>query len=244
MSDGDAAWRAVEERDFGPAKRAFDVIFSAAALALTAPVLLGAMAAIRLTTGDPPLYRARRAGRGGRPFSMLKLRSMVTTADQGASITVGQDARITRIGRIIRLTKVDELPQFINVLKGEMSVVGPRPESWDIVQRYYTDDDLQLLSVPPGIVCGGQLVYYVEQGDQTPPAGADADAWYAAEQLPDKLAADMHYVKHRTFAYDLTLIAQTVYIIACIVVGARPRWTPRCDDDFDRTPRAARGAAA
>ena len=120
-------------------KRLLDVVASSVGLVLLAPMLLAVALLVRLESKGPSLYLGRRVGRGGRPFSILKFRTMVVDADKvGASSTAEDDPRITRVGAVIRRFKVDELPQFINVLRGEMSLVGPRPQVQWAVDRYTT----------------------------------------------------------------------------------------------------------
>ena len=122
-------------------KRLFDILVAASALALTWPLILLGAIAIKATSPGPALYRAKRAGLGGRPFYMLKLRTMrLATDTPNRKITAPDDDRITPAGKWLRLFKLDELPQFWNVLRGDMSIVGPRPEDWDIVQHYYTPE--------------------------------------------------------------------------------------------------------
>jgi lipopolysaccharide/colanic/teichoic acid biosynthesis glycosyltransferase len=164
-------------------------------------------------------YRARRAGRGGTPFSMLKLRTMVNDADRlGAPITVGGDARVTSIGAFLRRTKIDELPQLINVLIGDMSLVGPRPEDWGIVQRHYTAEQQRLLDVRPGIACPGQIYYYLHQAHEVPPSGTDPERFYVEQQLSTKLAYDLYYVHHASLVLDARVIVQTLAAIACTIL--------------------------
>ena len=140
------------------ARRAFDVVVAAAALAVTSPVLLGAIVAIRLETRGHPIYRQRLIGKDGRPFDMLKLRTMVSGAESmGAGLAVNEgDARITRVGRLLRRWSIDELPNLVNVLRGEMSVIGPRPTVQVQVDRYSERQRLRL-STRPGLTGWAQV---------------------------------------------------------------------------------------
>jgi lipopolysaccharide/colanic/teichoic acid biosynthesis glycosyltransferase len=140
-------------------KRLFDIVASAAGLILLSPVMLLTALLIKLDSRGPVFFKQQRVGKGFRPFLIYKFRTMVEDAPQrGSSITVGADPRITRIGRFLRKTKFDELPQLINVLKGDMSLVGPRPE----VPRYvemFRDDYEEILRVRPGITDTASLKY-------------------------------------------------------------------------------------
>ncbi len=160
-------------------KRGMDIVLSLAALLVLAPVLLGAVVAIALETGFPVLFRQTRVGLNGREFSMYKFRSMVKNASQvGPYFTTDNDPRITRVGRFIRRTSIDELPQIINVLKGDMSLVGPRPDV--PVQRslYAETDWVQRCSVRPGITGLAQALY---RSDSTGVQRLEADLRYARE---------------------------------------------------------------
>ncbi|NNC42005.1 MAG: sugar transferase [Acidimicrobiia bacterium] len=175
-------------------------------LTLMAPVIGLAALAVYLETGGPVLYRALRVGKDGVDFEMLKLRTMRTGSD-GLSITASGDPRVTRIGSILRHTKIDELPQLINVLRGEMSLVGPRPE----VRRYvdmFPSEFSRIHSVLPGITGVGSLAYRNESeilGRYEQPEEA-----YVTEILPDKLALETRYVERRSLFTNLELIARTL----------------------------------
>jgi lipopolysaccharide/colanic/teichoic acid biosynthesis glycosyltransferase len=147
-----------------------------------------------------------RVGRDGQPFTMLKFRTMHVGADAGAGITGAADARVTRLGRRLRAARLDELPQLINVLRGEMSLVGPRPESPRYV-RYYTPEQLAVLRVRPGITGPTQLRFRDEAARLT---AADVEAQYVGELLPAKLASDLEYVRTRTLWGDIAILLETV----------------------------------
>ena len=133
-----------------PGKLALDVTLALVALLLASPVMLLVAVAVKLTSSGPALYRGERVGLGRRTFRQLKFRSMTHGAAGGIS-TGPTDRRVTAVGKLLRFTKLDELPQFINVLRGEMSIVGPRPEEVSIVEDFYTRDQLRVLSVRPGL---------------------------------------------------------------------------------------------
>lgn len=133
-------------------KRLFDVVFAACVLMIAWPLILIGSLAAKLTSPGPAFYRAKRAGLGRKPFDMLKLRTMYVGADTpNRRVTAERDERITPVGAFLRKLKLDELPQFWNILRGEMSIVGPRPEDWDIVEGYYTPEQRRVLKVRPGI---------------------------------------------------------------------------------------------
>jgi len=193
-------------------KRAFDVGVSLVGLILLAPLLLVVALAVRCTSPGPALFRQERMGRGFRPFRINKFRTMVADAPQrGAAITAGNDPRITRVGHLLRKTKIDELPQLINVLVGEMSLVGPRPE----VPRYvdlFRQDYAEVLSVRPGITDLASLKYRDETAILG--AAADPDAEYVNRILPDKIALAKEYIARQSLALDLWIILQTLLAVA------------------------------
>jgi lipopolysaccharide/colanic/teichoic acid biosynthesis glycosyltransferase len=201
-------------------KRLFDLITAAVGLVLAAPLLAAAALAIRLTSPGPVIYRARRIGRGGRPFTMYKLRTMRWDLEtRGERVTGTGDPRVLPIGRILRCAKIDELPQLVNVLRGEMSVVGPRPEEPTFVARYYTAAHRRTLDVRPGLSSPGTLYQYAH-GDGMVVAGA-AETHYIVRLLPLKLALDLVYLRRASFWYDLAIIGRTLVTIAAIVAGKR-----------------------
>ncbi len=222
-------------RAYDPLKRLIDLAVAALGLLLLSPVLLLAAAAVKLTSRGPAIYRARRAGTGGEPFDVLKLRTMVAGADRAGVITAGTDSRITSIGRFLRRTKLDELPQLWSVLSGDMSLVGPRPESLSIVEEHYTAEQRGALAVRPGLTCTGNLYHYVYQEHLEPPPGEGAEAFYVRRLLDPKLALDLHYVRHRTLLYDLRLLLDTVWVTTFKMLGLKPGWRP---------PAPVRGAGA
>lgn len=191
------------------AKRGLDLAVAGLALAYLWPLLLALGLLVRLDSPGPALYRAQRLGRDGRPFTMLKFRTMRAGADRGAAITGAADARVTRAGRWLRRTHLDELPQLVNVLRGQMSLVGPRPEAIYYLP-HYTDEQRTVLRLRPGITGPTQLRYRDEAALLT---GHDFEAHYVRELLPAKLASDLAYVHDRTFWLDLRILAQTAALL-------------------------------
>lgn len=230
MNDADA------ERAYDPIKRLIDLALSSVALLASAPVMLLAAAAIKLTSKGPVLYRSPRAGRHGRPFDMLKMRTMTVGADRQGTITAGGDLRVTAVGRFLRRTKIDEVPQLWNILRGEMSVVGPRPESLSIVEEHYAPEHRQALVIRPGLTCTGSLYHYLYQEHLWPPEGVGVEEFYVGHLLDAKIAADLHYVRHRTLLYDLRLLWQTFWLLLLKNLGREPRWTPPAETGLKPAP--------
>ena len=185
-------------------KRLFDLVAASAALIVLSPLLIAVAIAVRMTSRGPVIYRGPRIGRGGAPFDILKFRTMVSGA--GPGITTRDDPRVTRVGRILRRLKIDELPQLVNILRGEMSLVGPRPEAPEYV-ALYTEEQRRVLSVRPGLTSAASLRYRREEDLLH---GDDWRTRYVNEIMPDKLREDLDYVDHRSFAGDLKLIARTL----------------------------------
>jgi lipopolysaccharide/colanic/teichoic acid biosynthesis glycosyltransferase len=188
-------------------KRAFDFVLAAAGLLVLSPLLLGVMLLIKLTSHGPVFYWQERVGQNGKIFRIVKFRSMSQDADQrGLLITSAGDTRITSVGRVLRFLKIDELPQLWNVLKGDMSLVGPRPE----VPRYvesYSAAQRNVLAVRPGITDPASIAYRQEEkllSDQP-----DPDRYYREVLLPDKLRMNLEYLEHISFGYDLFLVLRT-----------------------------------
>lgn len=206
------------------AKRVFDIIVASLALLAALPVLAAAALAIRLASPGPVLHRAARAGRDGRPFTMLKLRTMhvAPPGESGSRITGAADPRVFPVGALLRRTKIDELPQLVNVLRGEMAIVGPRPEDPEIVRRHYSPAHRETLRVRPGLVSPGSI-YHFTHGEALL-GGGDPETAYAARLLPVKLELERVYVRHASLGYDLALIARAARAI--IRVGLLRRSFP------------------
>ena len=189
-------------------KRLLDISIAGLGLLLLLP-LMGAIALlIKLDSPGSVFFAHERVGRYGRKFKVLKFRTMVQDAPKlGGAITAGHDPRITRVGRILRKTKLDELPQLWNVLKGEMSLVGPRPEVEKYVQLWEPNLREIVLSVRPGITGLTQIRYRHEE--RLLAQQADPEKYYRETLLPLKLASDVEYVQRRCLVLDLYLLART-----------------------------------
>jgi lipopolysaccharide/colanic/teichoic acid biosynthesis glycosyltransferase len=191
-------------------RRLFDVAVAGTALAVCSPFLLVAMAAIRLESPGSPIYRQRRIGLDGRPFDVLKLRTMVSGAEHlGAGLAVSEgDARITRVGRLLRRTSLDEIPNLVNVLRGEMAIIGPRPTVPVQVDRY-TERQLGRLTVKPGITGWAQV--------------------NGRTELPwdERIELDLWYLEHRSWRLDLRILWRTARMVLGgegLYRGEAPAW--------------------
>lgn len=202
------------------AKRLIDVTLAAVALVALAPLLAAAAVAIRCTSPGPILFRARLAGRDGRLFTMYKLRTMhVDQRGSRSPITAERDPRVFAFGRLLRRLKIDELPQLVNVLRGEMSIVGPRPQHPDILRRHYAPEHLETLRVRPGLASPGSL--YDSTHGEAIVGGVDAELRYAERLLPLVLALDLVYVRRASLRYDLALVARTLWFLGAVLLGRR-----------------------
>ena len=189
-------------------KRGFDILAGVGGLAVLWPVLLGIAVAIRMDDGGPVFYRQERVGRDGMFFHILKFRTMIQDADKRGLLTVGADDRITRVGRMLRRTKLDELAQLFNVLGGQMSLVGPRPE----VPRYvalYTPLQRMVLRVRPGVTDLASIRYR----DESALLGASEhpERTYVEEIMPAKLAINLAYLRGFSLWGDIRLLFSTVF---------------------------------
>jgi lipopolysaccharide/colanic/teichoic acid biosynthesis glycosyltransferase len=193
-------------------KRAFDVLSATALLVLSAPVLGLACLAVRAESPGSPIYRQRRVGKDGRQFDLLKLRTMVSGAERmGAGLAVDEgDPRITRVGALVRRLSIDELPNLVNVLRGEMSLVGPRP-TVQVQVSQYTERQLGRLSVPPGITGWAQV------------KGRAALPWH------ERIELDLWYIEHWSLGLDMRILAETALLLVTgkgLYRGPTGGWRP------------------
>lgn len=192
-------------------KRLFDILASSAGIILFAPVFLGIAILIKKEDKGPVFYRGVRVGRCGRPFRIFKFRTMVVDAERrGGPSTAEDDPRITRVGKFIRKWKLDELPQLINVMKGEMSLVGPRPEV-PMYADLFTEAEKKILTVRPGITDWAST-WNANEGAIL--AGSpDPEKTYAEAIRPEKIRLQMKYVDEQSFWNDLKILVQTIIAI-------------------------------
>jgi lipopolysaccharide/colanic/teichoic acid biosynthesis glycosyltransferase len=197
-------------------KRIFDILAAATGVVLLSPLMLLIAIIVKIDSRGPVFYRGIRSGKNGRVFRIMKYRSMVVDAEMlGGFSTAKNDFRVTRIGRYLRRYKLDELPQLLNVLKGEMSIVGPRPE----VPAYtslYSGDELMILTVRPGITDYSSIRF--SQLDQVLGEN-DADKVYEETVRPIKNALRIKYVKEKSFCGDISIIFRTILKIMGVSYG-------------------------
>lgn len=191
-------------------KRLFDILSAFIGLLLTLPIGIVVAICIVLDSPGGVFFRQVRVGRHGKHFRIYKFRSMTHATERGREITVGADARITKVGKVIRKYKIDELPQLLNVLLGDMSIVGPRPEVPQYVAHYSTED-MEVLQVRPGITDLASIRFRNENdilANQVAP-----EAYYLQQILPEKLRLGRVYIEHRSFWLDMKIIFATFYVI-------------------------------
>jgi lipopolysaccharide/colanic/teichoic acid biosynthesis glycosyltransferase len=199
-------------RLYAAAKRALDLAASGLGLLVVSPILLVAAIAVRLDSAGPILFRQTRVGRDFRPFSIYKFRTMTVDApERGGQITAGADPRITSSGRWLRKSKLDELPQLLNVFLGDMSLVGPRPEVPKYVEMF-RDQYAAVLAVRPGLTDPASVKYRDES--ELLAASADPEQEYVERILPDKIAISRDYIQRATLAGDVAILFRTLLRIA------------------------------
>jgi lipopolysaccharide/colanic/teichoic acid biosynthesis glycosyltransferase len=188
-------------------QRLLDIVVAAAGLVVLSPILALVAVSVRWSSPGPAWHRAERVGKGGRVFTLYKFRSMTADATQaGPGITGRGDPRVTSLGRWLRATKLDELPQLINVLKGDMSLVGPRPEDPRYV-ALYTAEQRRVLSVRPGVTSAATVQYRHEESVLP---GEDWEKAYVSTIMPDKLRIELEYLERRTLGSDARILWKTV----------------------------------
>jgi lipopolysaccharide/colanic/teichoic acid biosynthesis glycosyltransferase len=194
---------------YRPMKRFFDLLCSGIGFAILSPLFVVISVFIKLDSPGPVLFKQERIGRGFRPFFIYKFRTMRHTAHRsGLQITAGGDTRITRIGHLLRNTKMDEWPQLINVLRGQMSLVGPRPEVRKYVE-WYKDDYKRILSVRPGITDISSITF---RDEESMLGGLDdPEHYYVHSLLPEKMRLAEEYIQHASLSYDVKLMLKTLY---------------------------------
>ena len=188
-------------------KRCFDLVFAVLFLLVFSPIFLLTWIIIKFVSPGPAIYRAKRVGKDGVLFDCYKFRSMRVDSGKVRLTTLGNDDRIFPFGKFIRKTKIDEMPQVVNILKGQMSVVGPRPEDKDNADIVYVGECKHILDVKPGLTSTASLYDYTH-GELY-----EDEEEYEKIFLPKKLQLELYYVNHRSFWYDIHLILRTTLLI-------------------------------
>lgn len=196
----------------GRVKRGLDVALALSLLVVLSPILFLLAAAVLITSGRPVLFVQERIGLDGRRFNLRKLRTMRNDGSKGLLLTGAGDLRVTRLGRFLRGTKLDELPQLVNVLAGDMSLVGPRPE----VPRYvaqYTPEQRRVLETRPGITDPASVLYRDEEAILGSVPEESRERFYLETVLPKKLGMNLEYIDRASVGYDLRLVVETVMVV-------------------------------
>jgi len=191
-------------------RRATDITVASGALIALSPVLAAIAVAVKIDSPGPAIFRQQRIGRHGRPFTLYKFRTM-HAGTTGPAVTSRGDTRVTRLGRRLRATKLDELPQLVNVARGDMSLVGPRPEVPEYVALWAEADRHIILSVRPGIT--DPETYRLRREESLLASQADPETYYVENLLPSKVASYARYVRHRTARDDLRVFARSVGVL-------------------------------
>lgn len=194
-------------------KRCFDLLFAVCFLVVFSPVYIISWLIIKITSPGPAIYKAERVGKGGKMFRCYKFRSMRVDSGKVRLTTLENDERIFPFGRFIRKTKIDEMPQVVNILKGEMSVVGPRPEDKENADKVYVGEYVHILDVKPGLTSTASLYDYTH-GEKF-----EDEESYEKEFMPKKLKLELYYVNHRSFWYDIVLVLRTAWLIVLKTCG-------------------------
>lgn len=200
-------------------KRILDLILSMGSLIILFPVFLFAACGIKISSPGKIFYKSVRMGKNGRPFIMYKFRTMQEKTDFICPITGINDSRVFPFGAFLRKSKIDELPQLINIVKNDMSIVGPRPENIDIVKNYYTKRQMHTLDLKPGLASPGSIFNYTH-GDMFL-IKENIEDTYTHKLLPIKLEMELYYVKNASIFYDLTIIVRTIFVVIAQMAGKK-----------------------
>ena len=194
-------------------KRISDIFLCSIALIVLLPVLFFAAIGVYVSSPGPIIYKANRIGQNGKPFVMYKFRSMHLNNEKGHMITLRNDNRIFPFGRFLRKTKIDELPQIINILQGSMSIVGWRPEDEENVKKVFVGKYMEILKSKPGLTSPGSLF------DYTHGENYENESEYEKEFLSKKMDLELYYVKRKSLFYDARLILRTIKVILQVLFG-------------------------
>jgi lipopolysaccharide/colanic/teichoic acid biosynthesis glycosyltransferase len=196
-------------------RRIIDFVIATLALAVLSPLLALVAILVMLDSAGSPFFRGWRVGKDGRKFRMWKFRTMINGAAKSGPITGNNDPRVTRLGRFLRRSKIDELPQFLNLLSGDMTLVGPRPESPEIVELY-TSDQRAVLAVKPGI--SGKVQLASGEESESIPEGVHPQQYYVQHLMGTKIRQDLDYLRHRTPLSDARIVIETAnYVLRSVV---------------------------
>lgn len=196
----------------GAVKRGLDIALALPALLVLTPILLLVAAVVLLTSGLPVLFTQGRIGMDGRPFRLLKFRTMLKDDGRGLPLTGAGDRRVTRVGRFLRAAKLDELPQLVNVLTGDMSLVGPRPEVPRYVARY-TPEQRSVLDTRPGLTDPASVLFRDEEALLGSVPDESRERFYLEVILPRKLVMNLDYIDRASVGYDLLLVLKTAKVV-------------------------------
>ena len=196
-------------------KRCFDLLFAVLFLIVFSPIYLLTTIIIKIVSPGPAIYKAERVGKNGKMFRCYKFRSMRVDSGRVRLTTLKNDDRIFPFGKFVRNTKIDEMPQVVNILKGEMSVVGPRPEDKENADKVYVGDFVHILDVKPGLTSTASLYDYTH-GELF-----EDEESYEKEFMPKKLRLELYYINHRSLWYDFVLILKTAWLIILKTCGKK-----------------------
>ena len=202
-------------------KRCFDLLFAVLFLIVFSPVYLLTFIIIKIVSPGPAIYKAKRVGKDGKLFNCYKFRSMRVDSGKVRLTTLENDDRIFPFGKFIRKAKIDEMPQVVNILTGDMSVVGPRPEDKENADKVYVGEFKHILDVKPGLTSTASLYDYTH-GEQF-----EDEESYEKIFLPKKLKLELYYVSHRSFWYDIQLVLKTAWLIILKTCGKKEFEEPR-----------------
>jgi lipopolysaccharide/colanic/teichoic acid biosynthesis glycosyltransferase len=218
-------------------KRTFDIVTSTLALLVALPFFFLIILLIKFETPGPAFFLQTRVGLNSRTFMMYKFRKFAYGSIGGPAVTVVKDPRMTKMGKILERFKLDELPQFINVLLGQMSVVGPRPETPNFA-KYFTESDIEVLSVRPGIFGINQLIYRREA--DLFPKDSDPEKYYIEELMPKKIANDIEYIRSSSIPKDSIILGRCLFAVVVEPFITKWKWFIKNQIQFDEQIKSSK----